>query len=89
MEIKIKNKNISVEKKKLPYCWICNDQGLVFYTKRYNGIDYDYAYRCKCRLGQSASQSIKPVPDELIDKLAEGNFDKLRCVYPELVMGLA
>lgn len=71
---------------KLPNCWICNDQGLIIYSKKYYGIEYDFAYRCKCRLGQSASERIKVVPDELVDKLAEENFDKFSSVYPKLVM---
>ncbi|NLY46682.1 MAG: hypothetical protein GX053_11970 [Tissierella sp.] len=74
---------------KFPNCWICNDHGLIIYSKRYHGIEYDFACRCKCRLGQSSSEKIKVVPDKLVEKLAEENFNRFKGVYPELVVELA
>ncbi|MDR7870715.1 MAG: hypothetical protein RIN55_07660 [Tissierellaceae bacterium] len=40
-------------------------------------------------IGQKASERIKVVPDELVEKLAEENFDRFKEVYPELVVELA
>lgn len=50
------------------------DQGLVFYNKISNGIDYEYAARCKCKLGQISSSRIMTVRDDLAEELALENY---------------
>lgn len=51
-------------------------------------IEYEFGYICKCRLGQNASNRIMVVPDGLVGKLSEKNFDEFKGIYPELVMEL-
>lgn len=73
---------------KIPNCWICNDQGMIIYVKSYNNMEYEFSYRCKCKLGQDTSHRIKEVPDGMVEKLAERNFDMFKKFYPQLVMKL-
>lgn len=70
-------------KNTLPKCWICKDGGMVFYNKTFKNIDYEYAARCKCKLGQEASSSIMTVIEELAEKMAMKNYVEFREIYPE------
>lgn len=62
------------DKDKSPKCWICKDEGMVFYKENYNGLDYEFAAKCKCKLGQISSSSIMTVIDELAEKMAMKNY---------------
>ena len=75
-------------KEKFPSCWTCNDQGIVFFNKKINGIEYEFGVRCKCKLGQQASARIATVEDSLAEHMAEENFTRFKKVYPNLVMDL-
>lgn len=61
-------------KKESPKCWICKDQGMVLYNKTHNGIQYEFASKCKCKLGQVSSSSIMTVIDDLAEKMAMKNY---------------
>lgn len=49
-------------------------------------MEYEFSYRCKCKLGQDTSHRIKEVPDGMVEKLAQRNFNKFKEFYPQLVM---
>jgi len=34
---------------KIPECWVCNDEGTIIYTKKVNGIEYEYLASCNCK----------------------------------------
>lgn len=41
-------KSISNKKIKIPRCFVCMDEGSIIYTKKVNGIDYEYIASCTC-----------------------------------------
>lgn len=59
---------------KKPRCWICKDEGMVFYERVIGGIPYDFAYRCRCKAGQASSDRIRTVPEGYAEELALRNF---------------
>lgn len=75
-------------KRKSPNCWVCNDYGIVSYYKFFRKIEYEFAYRCNCILGQNFSGRIMEVPDNLAEELAEKNFNNLKELYTEMKMEL-
>lgn len=78
----------SLEKKKesvkIPKCWVCMDQGLVFYDKKENGIIYEIASRCRCVKGQSIGESVGYIPSVLMEDIANINFENFKKAYPEI-----
>lgn len=73
------------KKAKGPKCWICMDQGLVYYDKKVNGIKYEVAARCRCIRGQNMSERIGDIPDVLIDDIARINFENFKEAHPKEV----
>ena len=61
-------------KKRTIKCWICKDNGLVFYSKFIDNIEYEFAYKCTCLLGQKSSSTIITVPDIVAENLALENY---------------
>ncbi len=61
-------------KRAIPTCWICMDHGMVFFNKYIYGIKYEFAYRCKCKLGQFSSSSIMTVPEDFAENMALENY---------------
>lgn len=76
------------KKDKFPNCWICKDQGMVFFNKKINEIDYEYATRCKCKLKDESSDKIGIIDSSLADRLIDENFNNFKKIYPDLVTDL-
>lgn len=76
-------------KVKIPKCWICNDEGMVFYYKKINGIKYEHASRCKCVKGLRYGKQIPIVDEQFAEAIAEGNFKKFSERHPEVIKGQA
>lgn len=81
-------KNIEKQKPKFPDCWVCKDQGIVYYDAKINGILYEFGTRCKCKYGQKASYKVPTIRDDFAEQIAEANFKFFKEVYPELVLDL-
>lgn len=77
------------EEVEFPACWICMDSGIAIYNKRIDGVDYEYASRCRCKKGQKVSDRVREVPDELAEALAETNFKRFKEVYPEKILEIS
>ena len=60
--------------KNTPKCWICNDNGFVLYIKKVNGLEYDFALRCKCKEGQRTSHKIGTIDDKTAEYMARENY---------------
>ena len=71
---KIRNSIIECEPLPTPKCWICKDNGMVYYEKVDQNISYDFAYRCNCKAGQISSDRIPTVPKEFAEKIAIENY---------------
>ena len=70
---------------KIPNCWICLDDGLVYYFKKEkNGIEYEMAARCKCKKGLEYGNAVPGVSDTLSEWVAETNFKKWKEKNPKL-----
>lgn len=80
-----KNKTKEV---KIPKCWICMDDGLVYYDRKEHGIRYETVARCRCVRGQNMGKRIGNIPDVLIDDIARINFENFREAHPEEVKQL-
>lgn len=80
--------NIQTKKENFPNCWICNDQGMVFFNVKKDKMFYECVARCKCRLGQESSEKIPIVKDDFAQHLAEANFNRFQKIYPDLVTDL-
>lgn len=78
-----KNKEV-----RLPKCWICNDMGFVIYYKKKNGISYEVGSRCKCKLGQEASNEIPTVHDKIAEEAADINFSTFKKNHPDKIKDL-
>ena len=53
---------VSAEKEQLPpACFICGDQGLVFYQAQDGGNLYDYVAKCICQAGQDRKENYPAV----------------------------
>ncbi len=72
------------KKIKMPNCWICLDDGLVYYFKKENGIEYEMAASCKCKKGLEYGNAAPGVSDTLSEWIAETNFKKWKENNPEL-----
>ena len=68
----MKNKNSRFK------CWICKDQGMVFFSKYEHAIEYEFAYRCTCLKGQTSSKRIMTVPLVLAENIAMENYNTLQ-----------
>ena len=67
-------KIIECQALKIPRCWVCKDDGLVYYSKEIGDISYDFAYRCTCKIGQINGNSIPTVPRAFAEKVALENY---------------
>ncbi len=76
-------------KVKMPKCWICKDEGVVFYYKKSNEIKYEFIARCKCLKGVNSGGAIPVISEEFAREMAEVNFKKFSKKHPELVKGQA
>ncbi len=72
------------KKIKMPNCWICLDDGLVYYFKKENGIEYEMAASCKCKKGLEYDNAVPGVSDTLSEWVAETNLKKWKEKHPEL-----
>ncbi len=75
------------KKTKIPNCWICLDEGLVYYFKKENGIEYEMVASCKCKKGleyRNAAPSASDILSDLTEWIAETNFKKWKEKNPEL-----
>ena len=68
-----------------PNCWVCNDTGFILLVRKINGIDYDMAIRCKCKVGQITSDRVKTISDDMAEKKAAENFSSFRERHPEVI----
>ena len=77
-------------KKRTIKCWICKDSGLVIYSKFKDDLEYEFAYKCTCVLGQRASSNIITVPDIVAENLALENYKNFESIeierFPELIL---
>lgn len=69
-------------------CWICKDQGLVFFTKYKYGIAYEFAYRCTCMEGQKSGNKIMAVPSILAENIAIENYKNFIAINPCEILSL-
>lgn len=76
------------DKSELHKCWICKDSGMVFFNEYKFGIPYEFAYRCKCILGQASSSMIMKVPEVLAENIAIENYKDAQKIDLELVLKL-
>ena len=84
-DMKKKNKN----KKTIPKCWICMDEGLVYYDKKENGIRYEMAARCRCIKGQKIGEKVGYIPNALAEDIARINFEYFNEKHPEEISKIA
>lgn len=71
------------KKVQIPKCWICMDDGLVYYNRKEHGIRYETVARCRCVRGQNMSERIGDIPDVLIDDIARINFENFKEAHPK------
>ena len=74
---------------KMPKGWVCEDMGLVLYMKKENGINYEMAASCRCRLGVKYGDGVPRVSKEMAELVAEGNFKRWKEKHPEAVKKIA
>jgi len=74
---------------KIPKCWVCMDQGFVYYYKKENGILYEMTARCTCIQGQKAGNEIPCIHHSLIEDIAKMNFEEFKRKYPKAVEELS
>lgn len=83
----------SKEKKKEmikpPKCWICMDQGFVYYYKKENGIMYEMVARCTCVQGNKVGESIPYIHHTLVEDIARINFEEFQKKHPEEIKKLS
>lgn len=72
------------KKIKMPNCWICEDEGLVYYYKKENNVNYQMAASCRCKEGLEYSDAAPEVSDTLAEWVAETNLKKWKEKHPEL-----
>lgn len=73
---------------KTPKCWICKDSGLAIYYKKQNGISYEIAAKCRCKVGQVMSDSIPTVHEKIAEELADINLKDFAKKYPKAFKGV-
>ncbi|NLI74750.1 MAG: hypothetical protein GX369_08315 [Euryarchaeota archaeon] len=80
-------KNKQGEKKEVtaPKCWICMDDGLVYYDRLEYGMKYEVAARCRCIAGQKIGGEIGLILDVMVDDIAKINFESFKKIYPETI----
>lgn len=77
------------EEIKPPKCWICMDQGFVYYYKKENGIMYETVARCTCVQGNRAGERIPYIHHTLVEDIARINFEEFKRKYPKAVEELS
>ena len=71
-------------RKRVPRCWICKDEGLVYYYKKENGFEYEMVASCKCKEGLEYSNAALEVSSSLAEWVAETNLKNWKENNPEL-----
>lgn len=53
------------ESKRAPACFLCNDQGMVYYKEQVGKFTYEFAARCVCRAGEGRHEQGLPRVNEV------------------------
>jgi hypothetical protein len=71
------------KEKPIPKCWICMDEGLVYYDKKVNGIRYEVAAKCRCSKGQKIGERVGYIPNVIAEDIANMNFEYFNKKHPD------
>lgn len=89
VEIVDEMKKEKEKKKTIPKCWICMDQGLVYYDQKKYGIRYEIAARCRCIKGQQIGERVGYIPSVIAEDIARINFKYFKEKHPEEISKIA
>lgn len=84
-EVMKSSKDKNKSKVKIPKCWLCMDDGFVYYDKKENGMKYEVAARCRCIKGQNRGMKIGQVPDVLAEDIAKINLENFKEKHPNII----
>lgn len=70
----------------LPKCWICKDQGLVFFNMKVAGRMYEKVLRCSCIKGQDTSERVAVISYDFAERVDKDNLMKFHERFPELAI---